>query len=228
MPPLEMPGPKGVRFQPPVEGWNQNKQRGLGLFFDQHRHPTKFPDGRPWWCVTERPADGAALPMPVGELIPYGGWTAPWIPEAKYMQMSMGTLQTNRFTIMYERMITDYRQAWDEYYQRAAGEAAVLNLPIPDHGDAITWKLKAIVGQPPRTPRIAEAALAGDQWLLGFTDEKNEYIERLLYSGDLRIGRAVEIPIEQLINRTKILAEDEADLPPAPPPRPGRKSVAVG
>lgn len=224
--PLEISGPKGVRFQPPVEGWNQNKQRGLGLFHDQHRDPKRFPDGRPWWCYTERPADGAAMPMPVGELIPYG-WTAPWTPEAKYMQMSMGTLSTNRFTIMYDRMITDYRQSWDEYYQRAATEAAALNLPIPDHGDAITWKLKAIVGAPPRTPRIAEAALAGDGWLLGFTDVKNEYIERLLYSGDLRIGRPNEMPIEQLINRTTLADEDAEEPPPVPRPA-GRSKAHVG
>ena len=195
MPPLS-------RYQAPVEGWNQNRQRGLGLFYDQHRSE-KFPDGRPWWSYTERPADGAHMPMPVGELIPHG-WTAPWVPDATYMQMSMGTLQTNKFRIMYERMIADFRQSMDEFYQRAAAEALQANLPIPDYGAPLGWKLRAIVGQPPRSPRIPEAALAGDRWLLGFTLEPNEYLQRLLESGDIRIGRGVEIPIEEIVNRTTL------------------------
>ena len=139
--------------------------------------------------------------MPVGELIPHG-WGAPWTPDMHYMQMSLGTLQTNRFRIAYERMITDYRQSMEEYYQRAATEAAAFNLPIPEYGEAVTWKLKAIVGAAPRSPRIPEAALAGDRWLLGFTDEPNEYLQRLLESGDLRIGRQDEVPIEEIINIT--------------------------
>lgn len=193
-------GPRGVRFAAPAEGWNQNRQRGLGLFYDQHLEPERFPIGRPWWCYTERPADGASVPMPVGELMPYN-WIAPWIPESKYMLMSMGSLSTNRFTIQYDRMISDLKTAWDEYYQRAAAEAAALQLPIPDHGDAITFKLKAIVGAPPRTYRLAEAAQAGDRWLLGFTPVVNEYLQRLIISGDGRIGRPEDVPIEQFINK---------------------------
>lgn len=173
------------RFPAPVDGWSQDKQRGLALFFDQHRSD-KWPDGRPWWGYTERPANGASTPMPVGELQPHG-WQAPWYPESKYMNMSMGTLSSNRFRIAYERMVTDYRQAWDEYYQRAATEAAALNLPIPDYGEPLTWKLRAIVGNPPKSPKIPEAALGGDRWLLGFIDEPNEQLERLLYSGTDRI-----------------------------------------
>lgn len=182
-----------MRYTAPAEGWNQNKQRGLGLFFDQHRDTPGWPDGRPWWCYTERPADGAATPMPVGDLIPHG-WNAPWTPESKYMQLSLGTLSSNRFRINYERMIADYRQAMDEYYQRAAQEAAAFNLPIPDHGEAVTWKLRSIVGNPPKSAKIPEAALAGDRWLLGFSDEPNEQLQTLLYS-DGRTLRPTEAPV---------------------------------
>jgi len=205
-----------TKYQAPTEGWNQNRQRGLGLFHDQHRSD-KFPDGRPWWAYTERPADGAHMPHPVGELNPYG-WNAPWVPETTYMQMSMGTLQTNKFRIMYERMISDYRQAQEEFYQRAAAEALQANLPIPEFGDALGWKLRAIVGQPPRSPRLPEAALAGDRWLLGFVLEPNEYLQRLLTSGDVRIGRETEIPIERIINRTTM-----PDLATLGQPVPARK-----
>src|SRR5262252_8463744 len=104
--------PNYSRYQPPTEGWNQNRQRGLGLFYDQHRDP-RWPDGRPWWCYTERPADGAHMPMPVGELIPYG-WDAPRTPDVTNTQMSIGTLQTHSFRLMHERMSSDYRTAMDE------------------------------------------------------------------------------------------------------------------
>src|SRR5262249_38788202 len=137
-----------TKYQAPTEGWNQNRQRGLGLFYDQHRS-SQFPHGRPWWAYTERPADGVHMPHPVGELNPYG-WHAPWIPETTYMQMSMGNLQTNKFRIMYERMISDYRQAQDEFYQRAAAEALQANLPIPEY-----WG-----GARPEAPRHCGAAAA--------------------------------------------------------------------
>jgi hypothetical protein len=195
------------RIVTPIDGWSQDKQRGLALFYDQHRS-TKFPDGRPWWCYTERPANGAAIPMPVGDLQPHG-WNAPWFPEAKYMVMSMGTLASNKFRIAYERMVTDYRQAWDEYYQRAATEAAVLNLPIPDYGDVLTWKLRAVVGQPPRSPKIPEAALAGDIWLLGFTEEPNEYLARLLTNGTERFATARESEARQERERVEAIARME-------------------
>ena len=191
-----------TRHTPPSEGWNQNRQRGLGLFFDQHRSD-RFQDGRPWWCYTERPADGAHMPMPVGELIPHG-WNAPWFPDAAYMAMSVGTLQTNKFRINYERMIADYRWAMEDYYRRAAQEAAAFDLKIPEYGEAVGWKLQAIVGKPPRSPRIPEAALAGDQWLLGFRTEPNEYLQRLITTGDIRIGHQQELPIELIINQTSI------------------------
>jgi len=213
--------PSLTRYQAPAEGWNQNRQRGLGLFFDQHRSKD-FPDGRPWWCYTERPADGAHMPHPVGELIPHQ-WSAPWTPEAMYMQMSMGTLQTNRFRIMYERMIADYQQARDEYYQRAVAEAVQNSLPIPESAELLTHKLVMIVGRPPRSPRIPEAALAGDRWLLGFTTEPNEYLQRLLDYGSLKVGRPTELPIEQIINRTTMPGTDEPEQRRVP----GKKQAEV-
>lgn len=202
------------RIVAPSAGWSQAQQRGLALFFDQHRSD-KFPDGRPWWCYTERPANGAATPMPVGDLQPHG-WTAPWLPESKYMNMSMGTLNSNRFRIAYDRMIVDYRQAWDEYYQRAAEEAAATNLPIPEYGEPLTWKLKAIIGRPPKSPKIPEAALAGDRWLLGFTEEPNEQLERLLYSGSTQFASPAEAQRAEAAP-PRFNAPIESESPPGPP-----------
>lgn len=205
------------RYNAPPEGWNQNKQRSLAVFYDQHRSTADgFPDGRPWWAYTERPAEGGAAAMPVGDLIPYG-WDAPWTPESKYMQLSIHALSGNRFRIAYERMIIDYRQALDEYYIRAATEAVAVNLPIPEHGEPVQWKLAAIVGAPPKSSRIPEAALAGDRWLLGFTKQPNEQLARLIATGDSRIARPVWTPIDQLPNAERDAAREATKRDGMPP-----------
>jgi hypothetical protein len=164
----------------PVEGWSQAKQRDLALFFDQHRS-SDFPDGRSWWCYIEK-----STGQPVGELQPHG-WAAPWVPEAKYLAMAAGTLRNNRFRIDYQRQISDYTLAMQEYYKRAVQEAAAFNLPIPNYGEACSYKLRMIIGEPPKSPKIPEAALAGDPWILGFSKEVNEELRRLLYTGDNRL-----------------------------------------
>lgn len=198
------------RYQAPDEGWSQNRQRGLGLFYDQHRCE-QFPDGRPWWCWTERPADGAHMPRSIGDMIPHG-WNAPWVPDSHYLITAYETLETNRFTIRYDMIITEYRTAMEDFYQRAAQEAASFNLPIPDYGEALGWKLRQIVGKPPRSPKIPEAARAGDRWILGLRNEPNEYLLRLLKTGDLRISAGEsrqEYPIEYIINRTSMPTPEE-------------------
>ncbi len=189
------------RINVPNDGWSQAKQRSLAVFYDQHKDGTKFPNGRPWWCYVERPADGAAMPMPVGELQPHG-WEAPWYPEHKYINMAMGRLSDNHFRIDYQRMITDYTSAMREYYSRAVKEAVALNLPAPGYMGVIGYRLTQIVGEPPKSPKIPEAALAGDRWLLGFHDETNEALSRLLTMGNI----ALETP-EQSISTQDEIAE---------------------
>ena len=189
-----------LNIRHPVDGWGQHKQRGQMILFDQHR--TKdFPDGRPWWTYTEKQVEQEngnriIAPQPIGEPVPVSadivdpdgtvikGWSAPWYPEPKYMVMSINSRQGNRFKIRYDVMQTDYRAAMEEYYKRAVQEAATLNLPMPRFGEPIGYRLRQIVGEPPKSPKIPEAAIAGDPWLLGFSDEPNDLLRRYLYTGN--------------------------------------------
>jgi hypothetical protein len=168
----------------------QNKR--LAVFLDQHRNAAAgFPDGRAWWGFVERAANGADMPGLVAELQPvcadsmirgkmYKGWLAPWYPDAKYINEKIGTLDGNHFEIDYGKMETDWRAAEDAYFQRAITAALAHELPVPTMGGVVDYRVQAIVGKPPRSPRIPQAARTGHQWLLGFSTEKDEMLERLI------------------------------------------------
>lgn len=175
-------------------GFSQADFRLKATFYDQHRS-AKFPNGRPWWGYVEKSVDGVAMPGVVGELQP-DGWNAPWFPESKYIIDSIGRATADgrlqqvgamyemRFRIDYARMMQDYTTAMREYYRRAVQEAAALHLRLPEYGGAIEYALRMVVGQPPKSPKIPEAALAGDPWLLGFDTHENEGLARLLVTGN--------------------------------------------
>jgi hypothetical protein len=169
-------------------GWSQDKQRAVALFHDQHRSE-QYPDGRPWWGVTERAAiqDGdtptAALPGVVGDLN-VDGWEAPWYPEQKYFNYApSGRMLEFRLRIEYGRMRTDYTAATRAYYERAVKKAAALKMSLPTYNSVIPWELQQVVGPAPKSPKIPEAALAGDRWLLFGEGEENEVLHRLLTMG---------------------------------------------
>lgn len=189
-----MPSP--TRISQPAEGWNQNKQRSYALWYDQHKCD-RFPEGRPWWSVVERPADGAAMAMPVGEVQPVG-WSAPWFPPPNSITRSIGrakpgqTMYEHRFVIDYGALAADDANNMREYYRKAAQAAVQLKEPIPQYGHDISWGLAQIIGAPPRSPKIAEAAMAGDEWLLGFSDEINKPLARLLDMGHEKFMTAIE------------------------------------
>lgn len=165
----------------------------LAVFLDQHRNAAAgFPDGRGWWGYVQRAANGADLPGLVGSLQPIGpndamirgklykGWIAPWYPEDKYINEHLGALDGNHFEIDYAKMDQDYQTAQDSYYQGAIQAALAHELPIPILGGAVDYRVRAIVGKGPKSPRIAQAAKTGHQWLLGFSDEPDEMLARLI------------------------------------------------
>lgn len=168
----------------------QNKR--LAVFLDQHRNAAAgFPDGRAWWGFVERAANGADMPGLVGELQPvcadsmirgkyYKGWIAPWYPDSKYINRTIGLMDGNHFDIDYQSMELDYKKAEEDYYQYAITAALAHELPVPTIGGLVDYRLRAIVGRPPKSPRIPQAAKTGHQWLLGFSQEKDELLERLI------------------------------------------------
>jgi hypothetical protein len=180
-----------TRFTTPEEGWNQNKQRSVAIFFDNHKHKN-YPNGRGYWCYVENPADPSHQKRSVGELIPITadmvledgtvvkGWSAPWVPEQKYFAMAMSMINGNTFRWNYVRMIADYKEASDRYYRRCAQEAAARNWPAPKLYGDVSFQLRAVCGERPKSPKVPEAAQAEDPWLLGFDQRPNEKIKKIL------------------------------------------------
>ena len=180
-----------ARIQTPAEGWNQQSGRAVGLFFDQHKSAV-YPYGRPWWAWTETPADPTHARGCVGEVSPVNadmklpdgtivkGWSAPWVPEQKYIVMALSLLSGNRFKIDYSRQITDYRAANERYYRLAASTAGAKNWQAPKMYGPVEFQLRAIVGDAPKSPKVPEAALAEDPWLLGFSTQENEKVGAIL------------------------------------------------
>ena len=179
------------RYEAPAEGWNQQSGRAVGLFFDQHKSALS-PMGRPWWAWTETPTDPTHARGCVGEIAPVSadmrlpdgtvikGWSAPWYPEQKYIAMAVSLLSGNRFKIDYARQITDYKEANERYYRLAASTAGARNWPAPKMYGPVDFQLRALVGDAPKSPKVPEAAMAEDPWLLGFSEHANERVDAIL------------------------------------------------
>jgi hypothetical protein len=230
-----------TRITTPEEGWNQNKQRSPAIFYDQHRDTQyvapdgskPFLNGRPWWCYVERAADGAAMPQPVGSLTPLG-WDAPWLPDDKYITRSIGKvtadgrwmggfggLQEQRFRIDYQNMMSDFSQGMKAYYRKAIIEASGQKMKVPQYGEAIEFALRQIIGDPPKSPKIPEAALAGNKWLLGqqqpmfdertqkWVVEEDEQLSRLLSFGEIELESPMDTSRRQATDVEAIRREFE-------------------
>lgn len=205
----------------PLDGMrDQAKNREFAVWYDQHRDSSYlnaegkhiFEDGRPYWSTVEK-----STKMPVGPVY-RAGWVAPWEAPQSYIVTSIGKITkghifdgsmpkgmtTDRFRIDYQQMATDDRQSYQQYYNHAVRVASDRNLDIPRYGSRFDFRLVAIIGPSPRDPRIAEAAMAGNKWLLGQLmpvynpkTQRTEVIEdeqlaRLLKQGDSDLITAEE------------------------------------
>jgi hypothetical protein len=161
----------------------QASMRDHAIWYDQHRDSTfvnaagekPFEFGRPYWSVIEK-----ASGMPSGPVYK-AGWEAPWEAPQQYIITSIGRIQSNaaitafvprnintdRFRIDYVQMITDDTEAMRVHFKFATTVANQKNLPMAQWGEPFDSRLLVIVGNPPRSPKIAEAALGGNKWLLG-------------------------------------------------------------
>jgi len=174
---------------------SQKDRRYLDTFYDQHRS-TRFPNGRPWWGIREIAANRDFDPhlkdgFCGSELIPgrhvedgearevawKDGWSAPWLPEFRFFQLDY---KRNRIQIRY-----DLHQAYDaaeelKYFRAANLICVEKSWAASPFGIRPRWEVRAVLGEPPRSPLIARAAQAGDEWILGTDPRPNTHLATLL------------------------------------------------
>lgn len=164
---------------------DQASHRYPDTFTDQHKS-RRFPEGRPWWGWREWAAMKGELDGFVGSDLmrgshedPSQSWTAPWIPERQFFDFNY---RKSAIVINYRRMLTHDAHYWNAYYDAANKIAYEKSWDEVTEGSLPRPGIRAVIGEPPRSPRVAQAALAGDRWLLGDEDEKNvnEELARLL------------------------------------------------
>lgn len=169
---------------------SQRDTRWPETVFDQHKSP-RFPRGRPFWGYLEIPADRMQAPSFCVELVPgdhndpFGSaWSAPWLPDQMMRWGGRGyfRLDIKRLSItwLYGAIIEDFRQANLEYYQAAAEIAHQKGWPAPGLNEPVSFQIHSILKDAPMSPKIPEAALAGDPWILGHTTQVNEELNGLL------------------------------------------------
>jgi hypothetical protein len=193
---------------------SQRDNRWKATVFDQHRSP-RFPNGRPWWGQLEHPADKVNDPAFCTTLLPgdvddpFGStWSAPWLPEQTMRADGRGTYRfdyrNRRITWTYGAIIEDHRAATRDYYTAAAKIAHANGWPAPGLNEPVSFQIHAILLDPPMSPKIAEAALAGDPWLLGHTSQVNEELDALLK------GIRVRNDVRPLVTPAQVLSTDPA------------------
>lgn len=168
---------------------SQASKRRLATVYDQHKS-ARFPRGRPWWGHLEKPADSDYDPSFCCELTPgdtddpFGStWSAPWLPDQlatdkrAYYRIDV---VSRKLTWMYATIIADDIAANSRYWEAAYKIAHENGWPMPHENQPPTFQIRSILFNPPRSPKIAEAALAGDHWILGNTDQVNEELSAIL------------------------------------------------
>lgn len=182
---------------------SQKDKRYFDTFTDQHRHSPRFPEGRPWTGSREFAANqGAVDGFVSAELQPglyvaslqdgngrpvqseedreeslASAWSAPWWPEPRYFEFNYAR---RKIQIRYDKMMADDQRGMREYYQAASRIASQNGWTEVEYGAPVRGSIVMIIGDAPRSPKIAQAAMAGDPWLLGFDEEPNPDLAKIL------------------------------------------------
>lgn len=194
--------PSKPQVQGAATGRSQKDRRRTDTMWDIHRHATcrdgRFVRGRPWCGERELAANRDVMPPPpdgfiMGDLMQgeyvvndqgvcdraatlASVWTAPWRPLAKYFRFNYAR---SLITFDYTKMKLEEEQGLQRYYRAASKLGVQLNI-IVEPGKMPHGQIVAELGEPSRMNRIAEAAMAGDAWLLGFIDEPNPVLAEIL------------------------------------------------
>lgn len=159
----------------------------LSTFRDQHAHSNTYwaKDGRPWWGWREFAANRGDIDAFNSPLWPGDHeaeikeqWNAPFMPDPIWFEFNWRK-QTIR--IRYDRMISHYDQAAEVYYRRVNRMCDKHGWPMVSRGELPRDAITDVHGDPPLSSRIFRAAQASHPWILGFSNEPDEELARLMH-----------------------------------------------
>ena len=209
-------------------GKGQATRRYSDTFYDNHRHPVRFPMGRPW-CGERELAANPDLKHPDGFITTdlqqgvhvaddYGNvnrretflsvWHAPYIPISKYFKFNY---KRKAVSFDYQRMRLEESQAYDAYYEAAALMGAQINRQV-EYGVVPHFQITSKLGLPTKLVTIADALIAGDPWILGFTDEPNVELAKILGFTSAGIKRPTSYTPQPIVTPEQVIATPPDEL----------------
>jgi hypothetical protein len=205
-----------------MQGMDQASTRGVAVWFDQHTSTTFrnasgeliFAQGRPYHSIVE-----LRTKMPVGPVMPLG-WQAPVYAPQQYVIKAIGKVTnlpssvagiltnttTDRIRIDYAAMREDDRQATEAHWREAVNKADAMGWTPPNYGRPMDKRLLALVGPAPRSPKIADAFIAGDPWILGMLMPTRD-----AQTGQMRVEPNTELERLLKLNRDDLMTPEEAE-----------------
>lgn len=140
----------------------QERKRGTRTFTDQH--------GRKWGGIVNGASGLWVMPL-------HPKFSAPYTPPSKYIEPKPG--DASEIYINYQALYNDLQEGQRAYEQRFMGLAMD---KYTDTFETVLAKptkwLKDAAGIAPTHPDVARACLAGNRWILGFTDQKPDWAYR--------------------------------------------------
>lgn len=186
---------------------SQRDRRWTDTFFDDHKHPVKFPNGRPFTGEREFKSGVSEQSITAGflqsDLQPgeyfcenpamgqtpaerkmtlASAWSAPFLLPGgkKYMEFNYAK---KRIRWRYESFIVDERNALERFWEACALAAGPGEEVNPAKPNALSFRLRKVFGSPTvfsNKIRLAQACQAGDPWILGIVPEPNEELVKLI------------------------------------------------
>lgn len=204
---------------------SQADTRYIDTYFDGHiwtRGKRQFPNGRPWTGFREFSAEkGRPDGFVTAELSPgehfendreatfASVWQAPWTPESRYFEFDH---QKKRIKLRYDKVIGDLSVAQRTYYTAAAKISNQNGWKETEFGQLPRFQITSLIGDPSLSPRIPQAAQAGDPWLLGFDEEANPELARLLGISSIADGMFNGARREPVVQPSAVLSMTPEDL----------------
>ena len=190
---------------PVVNVAHQSSRRFPDTFHDRHTHPVKAPVGRPFWGWREFSAvQGKPDGFVGGDLNPgavvfddagnidrhaslMSAWEAPFIPESRYFKPDYRRQRLSLDYVMMKRDDTEFELHYYEAAARIAANRRSSNVVYrgPGQGTMPDFEVTSVVGLPPRSPKVADALMANDAWILGFSTDVNVELAKLLGMNEL-------------------------------------------